>query len=499
MRYEVLPKSLVLLLMCLSTANAQAPVAPAASSPVDPKAAEAKAAEEKAAAAEKARVEKAKLLEKPLSDVAADGTLVAREVFVGFANGPMLNERTSFPTTLPPTMMSTRGATKKIEEAKPQPTGLITFEGATQDNVDVLLEYDNSARVVARWPHTEVRSTRTLWRKWKLEATTTSTSNVFPSASWVNRLRESDRLVFRSEGKAEKFLLYDLSVKLSNLVELEVSENGYVIKNLGQHPIHDVCAYRPMGDGKYRRAYIPTVPGVGAASAAPPPGAVAAAPVVVAEGAAVPMVAIAPAAGVAAPARVAIAAVPLAPAQPVAAPAGTPSEGPAPSQTPPAEAQAPVATPPKHELTWVTEAETVEQHLAEWRERLTKLDLGNVEVEHAVGILKEYAFEADEIRVTFRLDPAAVEASAPLDISPVPQRVTRVWLTVIDGIDPEIRLRARSMIDQLGDASYAKRMEAQLALKKFGPTIAPILNEAKSRPDLEIVRLVEELLEEITP
>lgn len=403
----------------------------------------------------------------------ADPPLVVRDVNVGFVARGMSNDRTAFRSTLPAVVLSQRPAPAKPSDAQPQPLGVITFEGAPSEDLDVLLEYDNSTRVMARWPHTEMRSTRTLWQKLKLVTSQSPPSTAFPASSWLNPLREANRLTIEFDRRTEKFLLYDMTLKSPTSLELESTETGYKARNLGGTVIHDFTIYRPTGNGKYRAAYAKEVPGIGKEPSPPPKADPAAA-------------AKPPQQGVVAQAFEGLAvAIAGQPAQPGAKAPANGQPAPSPPNT------------PQHDILWSGEEKTIEELVAEWKPLLTAQGLGDAEIVHVQSILKERAFDKESARVVYRLDPGAVDKLAPLEVSPQPDKINRVWLMIYDGADPEIKTRIAKLIAQLGDPAYSKRMEAKAELMKLGPTAVPQLSVEKSNKDPEIAFRVDEILEEL--
>ncbi len=401
--------------------------------------------------------------------------LTVRDVHVGFVAKNSMNDRTAFRSTLPAVVLSQRPVPSKPADAVPQPLGVITFEGTPTEKLDVLLEYDNSARLLGRWPHTEVRSTRALWRKLNLVQSKSPPSTAFPTASWLTALRNADRLAIDQEKRLEKFVLYDLTLRSPTSVELEAAETGYKARNVGAAAIHDVTVYRPMGHGKYRAAYAQEVPGLGKSAPQTTPPAVAGT---------------APAQpGLLAGALQGLA---LAVTGQPTPPSGPPTDG----QTP----ATPVAPPntPQHDIAWTANGEqTADELLASWEPLLTAQGLAAPEIAHVLSILKAHAFDKDSARIVFRLDPSVIETLAPLEITPQPDKLVRVWLVILDGADPEIKTRIGKLIAELGDASYEKRMQAKAQLLKLGPTAVPVLNAEKGNKDAEISFRIEEVLEEI--
>ena len=405
--------------------------------------------------------------------------LTVRDVNVGFVAKNTINDRTAFRSTLPAVVLSQRPVPPKPTDALAQPLGVITFEGAPTENLDVMLEYDQSARLLGRWPHTDMRSTRSLWRKLNLVQSKEAPSTAFPTTSWLNPLRTADRLTVQQEMRLEKFILYDLTLMRSpNHVELEATDTGYKARNVGATAIHDVTVYRPAGKGKYRAASVKEIPGLGK-SAAPP---VSPAPVAPVKGAnpGQPNVVVQALQGL----TQAIS------GQPVP-PGAVPAEG-----RPPATPAAPPNTP-QHDIAWAGEAQTPAELVAAWEPLLQAQGLSAPEIAHVQAILKAHAFDKDAARIVFRLDPATIETLAPLEVTPQPDKLIRVWLVILDGADPEIKTRIQQMIAELGNASYEKRMEAKAQLLKLGPTAVPLLTAEKANKDPEISFRVEEILEEV--
>jgi len=395
--------------------------------------------------------------------------LIVRDVQVGFVAKSMMNDRTAFRSTLPAVVLSQRPAPAKPSDTQPQPLGVITFEGPPVENLDVLLEYDNAARLLGRWPHTDARSTRSLWRKLNLVSAKNAPSTAFPATSWLNPLRNADRLSLEFYKRTEKFILYDITLRSPTTIELESADTGYKARNIGAAAIHDVTVYRPTSHGKFRAAYTKELPGLGKTA---PPAETPAAPVAQAATAQRGLLA-----------AVATALTGQASPAPAAAVAGQP----------------PVAPPntPQHDIAWAGEEQTVEELLAGWESRLTAQGLGKPEVTHVLSILRTHAFDKDSARVVFRLDPSAIETLAPLEVTPQPDKLVRVWLVILDGADPEIKTRIAKLITELGDPSYEKRMQAKAQLLKLGPIAVPQLNAEKGNKDVEVSFRAEEILEEV--
>jgi len=117
--------------------------------------------------------------------------------------------------------------------------------------------------------------------------------------------------------------------------------------------------------------------------------------------------------------------------------------------------------------------------------------------ELAEAVLDEYQaalFEPDELIVLLHLPRGWIDELTPLDVFPVPERVERLAMLVVRGIDPRLQERARELVRQLGDPSAERRDAAEARLLEIGPAVIPALEDALLEDDLEIVFRAERLL-----
>ncbi|MFO1091780.1 MAG: hypothetical protein U0992_00505 [Planctomycetaceae bacterium] len=164
------------------------------------------------------------------------------------AYGQQLNARTLFRSTLPPTMLSQRPPAPREQTPQPMPIGLITFEGAPNDDIDVMLEF-TSGRFVANWPPAARRSQRLLWAKLKVNADPTDSPRITPG-HWLSRLRDMPRLYAHAEGHANRGLLYDAEIGHQPQLKVTFKDNQYSVENSGPYMVHDFTLYVPVADGK---------------------------------------------------------------------------------------------------------------------------------------------------------------------------------------------------------------------------------------------------------
>jgi hypothetical protein len=118
-------------------------------------------------------------------------------------------------------------------------------------------------------------------------------------------------------------------------------------------------------------------------------------------------------------------------------------------------------------------------------------------VETVLGILAARALDERWLTVVYRLDPAEMDRLMPLEVVPTPQRVVRVGLVIVRGLDPDVDDEIDRLIAQFGDADYAKRQDAMDRLRSIGNPATGKLQRAVNHTDLEIAQRAETLLAEL--
>jgi hypothetical protein len=103
-------------------------------------------------------------------------------------------------------------------------------------------------------------------------------------------------------------------------------------------------------------------------------------------------------------------------------------------------------------------------------------------------------FEPGELIVLAHFSREAIDEAVLLDVFPPPKKFVRTALLVIHGIDPRLQDRARTLVQQLGDASPKARESAESRLFELGPVAVPVLEDALTNKDIEIVFRAERLL-----
>ncbi|MHC5539021.1 hypothetical protein ACYOEI_12455 [Singulisphaera rosea] len=112
-------------------------------------------------------------------------------------------------------------------------------------------------------------------------------------------------------------------------------------------------------------------------------------------------------------------------------------------------------------------------------------------------LLDQYSkalFEPGELIVLAHVSRETIDEAVLLDVFPPPKKIVRTALLVIHGIDPRLQDRARGLVKQLGDDSPKTRETAESKLLELGPVAVPVLEEALSNKDVEIVFRSERLL-----
>lgn len=103
-------------------------------------------------------------------------------------------------------------------------------------------------------------------------------------------------------------------------------------------------------------------------------------------------------------------------------------------------------------------------------------------------------FEPGELIVLAHLAPESIDDLVTLDVFPPPRKLVRTALLVVHGVDPRLQDRARSLVQQLGDDSPRARDSAEARLLELGPVAVPVLEDALTDKDVEIVFRAERLL-----
>jgi hypothetical protein len=408
-------------------------------------------------------------------------------------------------------MLSQRPAAPRDATPVPMPIGLITFDGAGVDDMDVMLEF-SSGRFVAHWPPANRRSQRLLWAGLKINADPTDSPRI-TRGHWLSRMFDAPRLYAHLESQSSRGLLYDAEIGHQPQLKVKWEQDQFHVENAGPWPVHDFTLYAPAaGAAGWKVSAATEAPGVGKppksdpSSEAPnpesvfetatPAGTAPQKPTEEKPAQATPPAATPPAAAIAAavPAAAAIEVeerlLPPAAATPAGDTAAVPA-APAATPTP--------ATPPRLIPLAVVHAEPVDADtaLSSWSGKLTDLGLGEPEIVHVMAILRHAALRPEAAIAIYRLDPQSLEELLPLEVTPLPERTVRVGLVILVDCDPQLEASINELITQLGDASWKTRIAAQARLKAVSQAAVPKLTEAVNNTDVEISYRAEQLLEEL--
>jgi hypothetical protein len=113
------------------------------------------------------------------------------------------------------------------------------------------------------------------------------------------------------------------------------------------------------------------------------------------------------------------------------------------------------------------------------------------------ALLDQYGkdlFEPKELIVLVHLSRPALDETVTLDVFPPPKKLVRTATLVVHGVDPRLQDRARGLVQQLGDRSPQTRETAETRLFEMGPAAVPVLEDALSNKDVEIVYRAERVL-----
>ncbi|WZO96221.1 hypothetical protein EP7_003209 [Isosphaeraceae bacterium EP7] len=117
--------------------------------------------------------------------------------------------------------------------------------------------------------------------------------------------------------------------------------------------------------------------------------------------------------------------------------------------------------------------------------------------ESARLLLERYGknlFEPGELIVLAHLSRDAIDEAVLLDVFPPPKTFVRTALVVTHGIDPRLQDKARTLVQQLGDATPKTRESAETRLQELGAAAIPVLEDALKDKDIEVVFRAERLL-----
>jgi hypothetical protein len=112
-------------------------------------------------------------------------------------------------------------------------------------------------------------------------------------------------------------------------------------------------------------------------------------------------------------------------------------------------------------------------------------------------LLQQYGkvlFEPGELIVLVHFSRETIDETVLLDVFPPPKKFVRTALLVVHGVDPRLQDRARALVKELGDKSPKTRESAESRLFTMGPVAVPVLEDALTNKDVEIVFRAERLL-----
>jgi hypothetical protein len=131
---------------------------------------------------------------------------------------------------------------------------------------------------------------------------------------------------------------------------------------------------------------------------------------------------------------------------------------------------------------------------ADLARRLRRAGLTSGEVDLLIALYGKAIFGTEDMVVAMRLAPEVVDALAPIDVLPRPNKIVRVALLVSYHLDPTLQDRAVELIAQLGDPNYQRRESAERRLGQLGTRAVPLLRRALGHSDAEVVFRAERLL-----
>ena len=410
-------------------------------------------------------------------------------VFLVSAHGKKLNDASLFRSTTPGYMLSRRLSADAEESHKPVPLGLLTFEGPTVKDIDVLIEFP-SGRFLSHWPTARIQSKRIYWRSQNM-LKESQLSMKMPDSHWLGHLQKADRLFVKGLDRSERFILYDVELNHVPRITLAHSKEGFQIQNRQTSPLKHVTVLQPTAQKQaWKIASINEVPGFKKKEKKPEakPGAtekpkttdplsdenlkkkakVKKASELAALGSKLR----------------ALGALPT-----LTKPA---EKGAAKPAAPAAEKVTPISIPFTD-----TAPQTQEKVLRVWEKTLTELGLGKPEIAHVLKILAQHALREDQATVVYCMDEGYLDKILPIEITPFPDVFRRTAIVILVDADPALLKRIALLIAKLGDSDWEQREDAQKKLEEYGKAAQAELQKATKNKDLEIVYRAEQILSKI--
>lgn len=430
----------------------------------------------------------------------------------------MANARSAYPSALPVTVNSVRSGPSSLRSRRVAPISLLTFHGRAVVDLDVDLRTSDGS-FLAHWPPGDSLPNRLRWSGAPaynlVEKIEDESELVFVDGDdWIAKARGGDALYIKRGARSERFLAYDVELKLDAPIRLEGGPDKFRVINTSGATLYDVLIARPTPEG-CRVAWIDVLPKAESPVPAAAPkqdakkpkrGAKAAlnlfsdtnARAVVID-AAFAVRDKARAAANKVPREAKVAEEPAAmPDKPAGGklfgglPAGKAGPGlfgglPAPKPRPGVEVTLcePLAAESPDAAAKTTQALS---------KRLAKAGLTAHEAELFVDHYGSLFFEREALVVACRLDPATIDEKLALSVFPVPTSTVRVAMVLVRNADPQLGEAVDKLIAQLGDPKFAVREAAQKRLMELGPLAFGALNEALNHSDLEIVIRSERIL-----
>jgi hypothetical protein len=359
-------------------------------------------------------------------------------VWVGEPQAPAMNAVANYTSAMPGVVETERSRRREADKPGPTPMSLLTLYGDLPEFVDVDLRV-NSGRPVAQWPKSEGKSNRLRW----LDLTVTKEPSdpdklvQAPAGHWFEQARNLGGLYFQSRksSRIERFFTYDLELQTTLPFRLDGDPEHLKLVNTGKHPLHDAIVIVPTDKGR-RIGWLDTVraPSASGQPASNPP------------------------------------------------PEGQP-------KSPETVIDIPLSDP------LASDSDEYQQRTAgELRKRVIAAGLSEAEADLLLSLHAPQLFGSEDMQVIVRLSPQALDELAPLVIEPDTAKIKRVALVVGRRVDPRLRADVEKLVQQLGDAAYPVREDAETQLRKLGRLAIPKLKDALKNTDLEVVLRAERLL-----
>lgn len=139
---------------------------------------------------------------------------------------------------------------------------------------------------------------------------------------------------------------------------------------------------------------------------------------------------------------------------------------------------------------------TLTQALTPIAEMLTSRGYNAQEIELALGMIASAGFDKSSMSLVYVLPVGEIDEHIRLQIKPMPDKVIRTAIVVVNNVDPDLSSVVNALLDDLGSDQWLKRDRAQRELAALGQAAIKKIQQLKSNKDPEIAFRARQILDE---